>query len=159
VPRWATAGTSLDVKVKDEKIGQLALVSLKTLSLMDIERLSVAVFELDADKLFSAETCLGKYVPLPKFPCVKYELALLFDEDVKWDKIAALASAFHRDVRSVSFVDEYRGEQIEKGKKSLALELTFENPEKTLTSEDVQKVVDGLLIKFESDLGGTLRGR
>jgi len=155
---WAAGGGALAICSQGKQIGQLALASQKTLSAMDIERVKVAVFELS---LAAIEPSMIRYnyKPIPKFPYVKFDLSLVFDEKVSWEKIASLAASSHPAIQSVTFADEYRGEQVEEGKKSIAFQLTLGSSEKTLAAPEVQKIIDNLLKKMQTDLGGTLRSR
>ena len=95
---------------------------------------------------------------LPKFPEVRRDLALLLDEDVKYSDLqtAALKSA-RKLIRQVSLFDVYRGDKIPEGKKQYALSFVLQDMEKTLTDQDVERVMARLLEVFAKDFGAQLR--
>ena len=95
---------------------------------------------------------------LPKFPEVRRDLALLLDEKVTYAELrtAALKSA-KKLLKNVSLFDVYRGDKIPEGKKQYALSFTLQDPEKTLTDQDVEKVMDNLLKIFQNNFGAQLR--
>ena len=99
-----------------------------------------------------------QYRELPKFPEVRRDLALLLDEDVPY---AALRKAAFKTgkklLRSVSLFDVYRGDKIPAGKKQYALNFILQDPEKTLTDKDVDKVMERLLSVFTAEFGASLR--
>ena len=95
---------------------------------------------------------------LPRFPEVRRDLALLLDENVKYaDLRAATFKSAKKLLKQVSLFDVYRGDKIPAGKKQYALSFTLQDIEKTLTDQDVERVMDGLLQVFTKEFGGVLR--
>lgn len=99
-----------------------------------------------------------KFTELPKFPEVRRDLALLLDENVEY---AALRRAAIRGakklLKQVTLFDVYRGDKIPVGKKQYAIGFVFQDPEKTLTDSEIEKVMDKLLATFTSEFGAVLR--
>ncbi|MCB0334469.1 MAG: hypothetical protein KDD55_13280, partial [Bdellovibrionales bacterium] len=124
-----------------------------------IDRTSLALFELNLDLLEPKPIKARAYAPLPKYPHVDYDLALLFDHGVAWSSIEALVKKCDPLILDVCFADEYRGKQIPEGKKSVAFQMTLGDPEATLTSEQAQAVADKVLAKIGKELGGHLRDK
>ena len=95
---------------------------------------------------------------MPRFPEVRRDLALLLDEQVSYSQLraAALKSA-RKLLRSVSLFDVYRGDKIPAGKKQYALSFVIRDEEKTLTDQDVEKVMERILDSFTKEFGATLR--
>ena len=60
-------------------------------------------------------------------------------------------------MEQVTIFDVYSGEQVPRGKKSLAYKITFQSPTKTLTDNEVDKVQQQILDKLSTELGATLR--
>ncbi|MBV8256601.1 MAG: hypothetical protein JO073_02175 [Actinobacteria bacterium] len=110
-----------------------------------------AAFELDLGDLAASLPGRVLYEDVITFPSVLQDLAFVVDEDVP---AAELIEAIREAelVREVSVFDEYRGEQIGAGKRSLAFRVAFGSPERTLTDEDVapvrQAIVDALAARF-----------
>lgn len=79
------------------------------------------------------------YKPLPRFPAVERDLALLCDDDLPVAEIEkAIRAAGGRYLESVRLFDVYRGAQITAGKKSVAYSLMFRSPEGTLTDAEIE---------------------
>ena len=95
---------------------------------------------------------------LPKFPEVRRDLALLLDESVSYADLRATAFKQSRKLlKSVSLFDVYRGDKIPEGKKQYALGFVLQDLEKTLTDQDVERVMDGILNAFKNNFGAQLR--
>ena len=95
---------------------------------------------------------------LPRFPEVRRDLAILLDESVKYaDLRAAAFKNAKKLLKQVSLFDVYRGDKIPEGKKQYALSFTLQDVEKTLTDQDVERVMDRLLEVFTKEFGGILR--
>ena len=93
------------------------------------------------------------------FPEVRQDLAFVVGEDVP---AAALLAAIRKAggdwLRDVAVFDEYRGEQIGAGKRSLAFRVAFGSPERTLTDEDVAPVRAALVTALGEQFAAELRG-
>ena len=95
---------------------------------------------------------------LPKFPEVHRDLAILLDEDVKYaDLRAAAFKQAKKLLKQVRLFDVYRGDKIPEGKKQYALSFVMQDPEKTLTDQDTERVMDRLLTTFQNEFGAQLR--
>ena len=99
-----------------------------------------------------------KFSELPKFPEVRRDLALLLDESVRYADIRRSAQrAAKKLLRQVGLFDVYRGDKIPAGKKQYALSFVFQDPDKTLTDAEIEKIMAKLLATFESEFGAVLR--
>ena len=95
---------------------------------------------------------------LPKFPAVRRDLALLLDEQVTYaDLRAAAFKQAKKLLRQVGLFDVYRGDKIPAGKKQYALSFVIQDPERTLTDQDTERVMERLLTTFQKDFGAQLR--
>ncbi len=118
---------------------------------------SWGAFELDLDALAEAAPQVAGFEPVSPFPDVRQDLAFVVDETVTAAELdAAIRAAAGELLRELSVFDEYRGEQIGEGKRSLAFRLAFGSPERTLTDEDVAplraSIVDALSSRFDAVL-------
>ena len=95
---------------------------------------------------------------LPKYPEVKRDLAVLLDEGVSYADLRMTAIKQSKKLlRNVSLFDVYRGDKIPSGKKQYALSFTFQDLEKTLTDQDIERVMDNILKAFQNNFGAVLR--
>jgi phenylalanyl-tRNA synthetase beta chain len=114
-------------------------------------------FELDLDALAEDAPEVVGFDPVSPYPEVRQDLAFVVGEDVPASELlAAIREAAGELLRELEVFDEYRGEQIGAGKRSLAFRLSFGSPEGTLTDEDVAPVrasiVDALATRFDAVL-------
>lgn len=120
------------------------------------ERCYVAV--LDLDVLISLRSMDKKYKPLPKYPAVTRDLAVLVDEYILAQQIEDIMKKQGSNmVESIKLFDVYKGSQVPEGKKSIAYSITYRLEHKTLTDAEVNKVHDKILRSLEHNLGAELR--
>ena len=118
----------------------------------------VTVFELNFDLLAVAAGRPMVYQPLPKFPGVERDLALLARIDVPASSL--LEVIYHEGgsiLRDVRLFDVYQGEQVAEGYRSIAFSLQFQSDDRTLTDEEVSGKVALITVALEKELGATLR--
>ena len=98
------------------------------------------------------------YKPLPKYPAITRDIALLVNEGETVGRILdIIKERGGRLLENAELFDVYRGKQIESGKKSVAFALTYRDAEKTLTDEEVAKVHTKILDTLAKELDATLR--
>ena len=114
--------------------------------------------ELSFDELMLAKGPDPEYVPLPKFPAVTRDIAVVCDEAVT---VGALEQAIRRGakglLKEVSLFDIYRGKGVAEGKKSVAFNLVLRADDRSLTSEEADEDVKAILATLEQDCGAILR--
>ena len=99
-----------------------------------------------------------RFTALDRFPAVQRDLSIVCDESVAAAEIdARVRAAAGGLLRSVSLLDRYTGNQVPAGKVSLTVSLRFQDPERTLTSEEVQEAVDGVIRELRA-AGFEIRG-
>jgi len=116
-----------------------------------------AAFELDLEELAAATPGRVLYEDVITFPSVLQDLAFAVREDVPAAELeAAMREAAGPALREVRVFDEYRGEQVGPGKRSLAFRVAFGSPERTLTDEDAAglraQIVGALAERFGAEL-------
>ncbi|SHK23122.1 phenylalanyl-tRNA synthetase beta subunit [Hathewaya proteolytica DSM 3090] len=116
------------------------------------------IAELDLDILFENSVLDKKYTPLPKYPAVTRDIAILVDDEILVQEIEdTIVKAGGNLLESMELFDVYKGEQIPKGKKSVAFALIYRVADKTLTDEEVNKVHSKILRAVEHKIGAELR--
>ncbi len=113
-----------------------------------IEGRAVA-FEIDVGPLLAASG-VPRAQPLPKFPSVERDLAVVVEEHVAAGALLASIKESAGDLLELARAfDEYRGAQVPEGRKSIAFTLTFRSPERTLTDAEVDKVMSEIRLELE----------
>jgi phenylalanyl-tRNA synthetase beta chain len=117
-----------------------------------------SAFELDLDALADAAPRVAAFAEVSAYPEVRQDLAFIVDENVSAAEVlAAIREAAGEVLRELEVFDEYRGEQIGEGKRSLAFRLAFGSLEGTLTDEDVAPVRASIVDALASRFGAVLR--
>ncbi len=114
--------------------------------------------EIDMEKLMSLQLPEPTYTPLPKYPTVTRDLAIVCDEQVTVaDAEAVIEAAAGKLLQSVALFDIYRGANIGEGKKSLAFSLSLRADDRTLTDADSEQLISRVLNALGEKLGASLR--
>lgn len=114
--------------------------------------------ELDFTALCSLISPAATYVPLPKYPAVSRDIAVVADEALTVAQLeACIAKAGGKLLREVRLFDIYRGKGIDAGKKSLAFSLTLRADDRTLTDADSDGVISAVLAALDAEYGAKLR--
>ena len=96
--------------------------------------------------------------PLPRFPSVRRDLALLIDEGVRYADLEKAARQCEKKfLTEINLFDIYKGKGIEPGRKSYALSFIFRDDEKTLTDKQVDAVMEKLMGKFREEFSAEIR--
>jgi phenylalanyl-tRNA synthetase beta chain len=115
-------------------------------------------FELDLDALVARSGEAFEYQEVSPYPEVRQDLAFVVDENVPAAALlAAIQEAAGAELRSVAPFDEYRGEQIGEGRRSLAFSVAFGSPERTLTDEDASQLRNRIVDALAERFGAVLR--
>jgi len=123
----------------------------------DLEQKSY-LFHLEFDLLTEFFREEKRYTPLPKYPATERDLAILVKEEVAAEKIlAVIKDAAGELLIKVGLFDQYKGQQIELGYKSLAFNLVYQAAERTLTDEEINLLQEKLRQAVVAQLGAELR--
>ena len=114
--------------------------------------------ELSFDELMNAKGADPVYTPLPRFPNLTRDIAVVCDEAVT---VGALEKAIRQGTRGLlreaALFDIYRGKGVEEGRKSVAFSLALRADDRSLTSEEADEDVRSILQALERDCGAKLR--
>ena len=114
--------------------------------------------EIRFDKLLALQLPEATYVPLPKYPAVTRDLAILCREEVTVGEAEAIITqAAGKLLRNIRLFDVYRGTGVPEAKKSLAFSLELRADDRTLTDTDSETVTKNVLDALENQLGAVLR--
>ena len=99
-----------------------------------------------------------KFQDIPKYPEVKRDLSLLLDQNVTFDKLYSIARQTEKVLlKDINLFDVYEGKNLPQGKKSYALSFFIQDTTKTLTDEQIDKIMNKLQQNFEKEVGASLR--
>ena len=136
-------------------IGVLGEVHPKVALAFDIAE-PAYIIEIDLKAVVPFTTGLTRYRPVPRFPAIVRDMALILDAGILHEQVQSLIKGFPL-VEQVEIFDVYAGEQLEAGKKSMAYRITYRSAQHTLTDEEVNNVQQKILNRLSAELGAVLR--
>ena len=114
--------------------------------------------ELRFDALFGAMGADPEYVPLPKFPSISRDIAVVCGKEITVGKLeAAIRKGAKGLLKEVTLFDVYAGPGVPEGKKSVAFNLMLRADDRSLTGEEADEDLQSILKTLETDCGAVLR--
>lgn len=153
-PCWSDEKAWLNIRSGKQIVGSLALISVAALADSGIKRIYAAAFEIDVKALNPKPSRDNVYHQIPLYPLVDKDLSVVVDENVKWVDIYEAIKYMAKEVR---FVEEYRGEQIPQGKKSIMLSVKIGNDDSTMSAKQIDKKMGGIIKVLSNKVGAELR--
>jgi phenylalanyl-tRNA synthetase beta chain len=161
-PAWFHPGRSGTIQIGPQNVlGHFGALHPRTLEILDAKGPMVA-FEVILERIPEPKAKATKAKPaldLSPFQPVERDFAFVVDRTVKAaDVVRAAQSADRKLVTGVTVFDVYEGEGIESGKKSIAIAVTLQPREKTMTDQEIEAVAAKIVAEVQKRTGGTLRG-
>lgn len=159
----ASAGSyyqyGLDIVVKKQVVGSLGLIQQHVAKGFDIKQ-PVWYAELNWNKIaeLAAAGQNRGYVDIPKFPAVQRDIALVIDKDIPFREIEKLVSKLNiQRLQGIRLFDVFESDKLGAGKKSLAINFTFLDKDKTLTDTEIDGMIRKIMQAFEKELAAEIR--
>ena len=150
-------GRNAEVLLGDKRIGVFGEVHPEVLENYDLPY-KAYLFEFDLECLTDVAIFAKRFEPISVYPKVARDLAIVVDKEILSDMPTALIYTTGGDsVDSVRLFDVYEGEQVPKGKKSLAYTITYHSATETLTDKAVNALHDEVVKGLNRELGAELR--
>ncbi|MCB9958771.1 MAG: phenylalanine--tRNA ligase subunit beta [Rhodospirillaceae bacterium] len=160
-PAWYHPGRSGCLRLGPSVLAQFGEVHPGTLKALDVAG-PVAAFEVFLDAVPKPKKKGGTARPLlalSAFQPVRRDFAFVVDADVPADKLVRAAKGADRNlIAEVAVFDVYRGPGVPEGKKSLAIEVTLQPVDATLTDAQIEAVGKAVVANVAKQTGGELRG-
>jgi len=148
-------GQSAELVLQGKVLGYIGALHPRLLQSLDLKH-TPYLFELDFELLKSIK--LGRYAPLSKFPATRRDLAMIVNKDIQ---VAQLQDKIQEELaeclNNLIIFDIYDGQNIEAGKKSVAIGLVFQDPSRSLVDEEINALVSKVIKRLEKDYNVTLR--
>ena len=150
-------GMGADIVLDGQRVGCLGKVSRTVQKNHDLPTESF-VLELNLQPLLTAHPAHAAFQALPTYPPSLRDLAVVVDRGVHaGDLLETIQKSGGELLREVRIFDVYAGKQLPGDKKSIAFNLVFQSPERTLTDVDTQNAFERILHRLEQAHGATLR--
>jgi phenylalanyl-tRNA synthetase beta chain len=148
-------GQAVDLIVKGENAGYYGRLHPKICTELNIP-INIYIFEIVINKILKKKKkCFKK---ISKYPSVKRDISIIISDEIRFEDVMKCAENYGTNLLlNVELFDVYQGESIEKGKKSLALRLTFQATSSTLTDEVIEAIMKKLVASLNNNFGAKLR--
>jgi len=148
-------GQSAQVYVGKQHLGWLGMLHPTIMQALKLTS-PVGLFELDLTKILWRP--VPKYQQITKFPAIRRDLAIVVAEEVTLQQVYdIIRNSTGKLLLAVTPFDIYRGQGVAPGYKSLALALTFQHPQRTLTDAEVIPLMEMLGRALQKTVGAKLR--
>lgn len=151
--------SALQITDRNEKVyATMGIISNKVLKLAELK---AQIFYADINwqlLMKKNRKNIVSYKEISKFPSVSRDLALLLDKKITFQEIEAVAYQTERNLlKKIELFDVYEGNNLPENKKSYAINFTLQDPNKTLTDKQIDKVMKALMNNFKNKLQADLR--
>jgi phenylalanyl-tRNA synthetase beta chain len=153
-------GRSADIMIGGRKAGYVGALSPEVTDRLAIKaaRPTIIALEMDLAAVIEASRREIKYRQLPKYPFMERDTAIILDAGIEAAAIIGQLKAFPSDlIEDISIFDVYQGKGIEEGKKSVAFNVRYRSPEKTLTDVEIEKLHSELVAYIVDKTKGQIR--
>lgn len=149
-------GRTAAIVAGGRRVGVLGQVHPDTAAQFEIEQ-ETYIFEIVLDELLPLLGGARKAASVSRFPGVEQDIALIVDRDLT---AGALVDAIRQGtlVRAAEVFDVYTGDQVPAGKKSIAIAVTYQADDHTLTDDEVAKAQRRVVERLKREFGAELRG-
>jgi phenylalanyl-tRNA synthetase beta chain len=153
---WLHPGRSAEIVVGGKSIGVVGGLNPRLLKLLDIDD-DVQVFELDVESVTRGSVPRAR--PISRFPSVRRDIAIVVPDDVPYARVETAArKALGTVLMDLVIFDQFVGQNLGSGVKSLAIGLILQDDSRTLTDQDVDSFVAKAVSALGQDCQARLRG-
>ena len=146
------------MKSGDKLIGHFGELHPLVAGQFEFDGQVVLAAEFDMDALLTLMPARYESHPVPAFPPILEDLAMIVGEEVPAGRVEeVIRAAGGKQLESVRLFDIYRGEQIGLNHKSLAYSLTYRAADRTLTDQDATGIRQRIIKSLETELGAKIR--
>ena len=150
-------GRTANILHNGERIGFIGQIHPTEQKKRDLKE--TYVMEMNLAKVLAIDPGELLYVPVPRFPSISRDIALVVASETAAGTLeSVIRNAGGKLLKDVKLFDLYEGDNVEEGTKSLAFSLTYFDPERTLTDEEVVKAHEKVLNALTVEAGASLRG-
>ena len=136
---------SSGIHLKDVEIGYISILNLKIKSNID-KKLNVAFAEIDISDMETIDGLALEYKEVSKYPGVTLDLSLLVEKRIRYETLSRYIDMYPcQYLDRYYLIDIFEDDKLLPGKKSVTVRFEFVSMERTLESNEIQSMVDGLL--------------
>ncbi|MFH1284682.1 MAG: phenylalanine--tRNA ligase subunit beta [Candidatus Peregrinibacteria bacterium] len=141
-----------------QTIAQVFMVHPQVIKNHDLEKYSVAMFEINFTEALKLEQPVRKFKSLPKFPGIEIDISVVIDREKEIGGFLQIVRETDKSlIQKVELFDIYEGDPLPSGKKAVAFKVTLQSPDRTLTDNEMSRTQNAIFKNLET-AGGKIRG-
>lgn len=149
-------GRCATIQIDNEVIGFIGQIHPQLQKNMDLKE--TYVFDVNIEKVLAAYSNIPTYNDIPKYPSITRDIAFILDEKISAGTVKAKIEENGAPlVKSVQIFDVFQGGNLPEGKKSIAYSLLYQNPEKTLTDDEIEVSYQEIIETINKQFNGYVR--
>ena len=146
------------IKANDNNIGIFGEINRNIVDNLGITSSDICLFEIDFPLFYSNIKRRTVFKALPKYPSIQRDISMIVNEEITVGRIQKIIKERNNDlIKRVEIFDIFRGKQIEMGCKSIAFSIIFQSEYRTLTDEEVDKMMNDIKIELINHFGAKIR--
>jgi len=151
-------GQAAKIVYKKQVIGNVGKLDAKIAAKFELEK-PIYLIDLSLESILKETSPqLPEFHAIPKFPTVQRDISLLIPSNYNWQKIKnEIFQTNPKIIRNIQLFDEYKGENIEEGRRSLSFSLLLSSPTKTLTEDYINKLVNKVINRLKNKFSIQMR--
>lgn len=153
-------GQASDLYISNARIGYLGVLGPEIVETLDLKKQKpeIVLFELNLDLLLTFIPASMQYSPIPKYPSIERDIAVVLDGAIPSSRITELIRDYPSElIRDISVFDFFKGGNIPEGRKSLAFNIIYRAKDRTLKDEEVEELHASVVEYIIAKTGGELR--
>ncbi len=144
-------GSGAILKIADRPVAWFGELARTRQNLHDLDR-APAVLEADLTAILALPRRSQVYTPLPRFPAVRRDIALVVPESVRWQVIQDRVRERPACMEAVEFQSVFRGGDLAPGTKSMAFAMRFRAPDRSLTDDEANRLRDAIVAHLTASI-------
>lgn len=150
-------GRSAQILIGKDSIARFGEVHPQIIENYEIgEKVYYAVIDINKFAKYGKDN--KKYTPIPKYPAVERDIAVVVDENIEVGQIEAIIMKRAKNVlETLKLFDVYRSDKLGENKKSVAYELIFRAKDKTLTDDEITGTMNAIIADLKGSINAELR--
>jgi phenylalanyl-tRNA synthetase beta chain len=149
-------GRAAAILLEGQVVGSFGQLHPDLAEQLDISQ-DIFIFELQVEPLQSAAGFRPTFQSIPRYPASYRDLAVVIDDNVSAGELVDAIRQTSKLITAVEIFDIYKGSQIPADKKSIALKITFQDMNKTLTDKKVNAIIEKIGKRIKHDFNGQIR--
>ncbi|MDY6915296.1 MAG: phenylalanine--tRNA ligase subunit beta [Candidatus Cloacimonadota bacterium] len=151
-------GQAASIFLQSKKIGAIGKLDAKIAEKFELE-IPIFLVEINLEKILNIyRPQPPQFQTIPKFPVVQRDISIILSSHYSWEDLKReILQIDSKNIKEINLFDEYKGKNIENGKRSLSFTITLSSLTKTLTDQYVNNLIKKIILRLENKFSAQMR--